>query len=146
MVLREQDKHFLASLYAAMAVIFAWKGIWEGIYEIPYIGDPFVFLFIGFAMLTFSGLIFKEFDPLGNMQKATLRILRSVHANSGKENFTVKYYDKKRKKHITLSAKRIRKIEKGALVVMHHDKREEIFIPLHRVTEILYKGEKYWRL
>jgi len=145
-VLREQDKHFLASLYAAVAVIFAWKGLWEGLYEIPYIGDPFVFLFIGFAMLTFSGLIFKEFDPLGNLQKATLRNLRSVHANSDKENFTIKYYDKGRKKHITLPAKRIRKIEKGALVIMHQDKRQELFIPLHRVTEILYKGKKYWRL
>lgn len=146
MKLREQDKHFLASLYAAIAIIFAWKGLWEGIYSIPYIGDPLVFLFIGFAMLTFSGLIFKEFDPLGNIQKASLNAIRSVNNHKDKKNFTIKYYDKVRKKKVSIPAEKIRKIERGALIITHPDKREEVFVPLKRVTEILYKGKKYWRL
>lgn len=146
MVLREQDKHFLASIYAAVAVIFAWKGLWEGLYEIPYIGDSFVFLFIGFAMLTFSGLIFKEFDPLGNLEKTSMKMLNNVHRHPQKENFTIRYYDKSRKKYINLPAERIKKIEKGALIVIHPGKRQEVFIPLHRVTEILQKGKRYWRL
>lgn len=146
MILREQDKHFLASIYAAVAIIFAWKGLWEGLYEIPYIGDPFVFLFIGFAMLTFSGLIFQEFDPLGNIQKTSSRMLSKVQRHPRKKEFTIKYYDKKRKKHLRIPAEKIKKIEKGALIVKHPGKREEVFIPMHRVTEILHKGKKYWRL
>ena len=44
MLLREQDKHFLWSIYAGVAIIFVWKGIWEGAYEIlpEFLADPFV--------------------------------------------------------------------------------------------------------
>ena len=149
-VLREQDKHFLASLYAAVAVIFAWKGIWEGIYIIPYlsdyIGNPFVFLFIGLTMLTFSGLIFKEFDPFGDLEKSTTKILNDVHNHPEKKQFIIKYYDKVKQKNITLNPASIIKVERGAIIVKAAGKNQEIFIPNHRVTEVLYKGKPYWRL
>ena len=146
MVLREQDKHFLSSLYIAIAVIFTWKGIWEGIYNLPYIAHPFVFLFLGFAMLTLSGAIFKEFDPLGGIQKAVYKTLHSVQAHHDKKNFEFQYYDKAQKKSVRIPAKWVKKIEKGALVVVPPHKKEELFIPMHRVTEVLYKGKQYWRL
>ena len=97
MPLREQDRHFLWSLYSAVAIIFIWKGLWEGIYEIPYFGDPFVFLFIGLAMLTFSGVIFREFDPLGGLEKSIDKVLHLVYNHPHKEDFQIKYYDKSRK-------------------------------------------------
>ena len=160
MVLREQDKHFLSSLYIAIAVIFTWKGIWDGLYEIPFLGDlscppilgnlesctPLVFLFLGFAMLTISGAIFKEFDPLGGIQKAVYKTLHSVQAHHDKKNFEFQYYDKAQKKSVKIPAKWVKKIEKGALVVVSPQQKQEIFIPLHRVTEVLYKGKRYWRL
>lgn len=153
MVLREQDKHFLASLYAAVAVIFAWKGLWDGVYVLPYVSEmisesalPFVFLSLGLAMLTFSGLIFKEFDPLGSIQKATSRMLHSIQISSKKHKFSIKYYDKSRKKQVTIKANQIKKIEKGTIIIKHPDRREEVFIPTHRVTEVLYEGKRYWRL
>ncbi len=149
-MLREQDKHFLASLYAAVAIIFIWRGIWEGLYEIPYLGSmegaPFIFLFVGFALLTFTGAIFKEFDPLGNIQKATVKVLHKVHHHADKQHFQIKYLDKTRKQHVSIEAKDIFKIEKGTLVIIHPQKNKEMFVPFSRITEILYKGKPYWRL
>jgi len=159
MPLREQDKHFLSSLYIAIAIIFTWKGIWDGLYEIPFLGQlscpsfisletctPLVFLFIGFAMLTLSGAIFKEFDPLGGIQKAVNTTLHSIQNHHDKKNFQFKYYDKERKKYVAIPVIWIKKIEKDALVVVSPQQKQEIFIPIHRVTEVLYKGKSYWRL
>lgn len=146
MVLREQDKHFLSSLYIAIAVIFTWKGLWEGIESIPYIGTPLVVLFIGFAMLTISGAIFNEFDPLGGVQKAVNRTLHSVQVHHDNKDFHFKYYDKSQKKNILIPANWVKKIEKGTLIVVQPHKGQEIFIPTHRITEVLYKGKRYWSL
>ena len=150
MALREQDRHFLSSLYAAVAVIFTWKGLWEGIYVLPvvgdYLGDPFVFLFLGLAMLTLSGLIFREFDPLGSVEKAERRVLQKVFHHPQKKEFSVKYLDKKLKKEVLVPAARLRSLEKGALVVVFPGKLRETFIPLHRITEVLQRGKRYWRL
>ena len=149
MVLREQDKHFLASLYAAVAVIFAWKGIWDGIYYLPYVAEeavPFISLFLGASMLIFSGMFFREFDPLGGVEKAVTKTLQTVHRHPEKEKFQIKYYDKNNKKHISVNARVIKKMEGNYLVLIHPDERKEQFIPYHRITEILYKGKRYWRL
>ena len=145
MILREQDKHFLSSLYAAIAVVFTWKGAWDGIYLIPYISEPYVFLFLGFAMLTLSGLIFREFDPLGGLQNAVNKTLHKIQTHAEKKHFVIKYHDKEQKKEIAVPAERIVKIEKDSLVVVQRGKKEEIFIPMHRVTEVLFKGKRYWR-
>ncbi|MBI4151404.1 DUF504 domain-containing protein [Candidatus Woesearchaeota archaeon] len=145
MPLREQDKHFLSSLYSAAAVIFVWKGLWEGLYEIPYLGDAFVALFIGFTMLVFSGLIFKEFDPLGGLEQAITKKMEVVISSSEKKNFEVKYHDSVLKKDLTIPAKYVHRIEEAGMVVVDPVKKNELFIPLHRVTEILYNGKRYWR-
>ncbi|MEK6863184.1 MAG: RNA repair domain-containing protein [Nanoarchaeota archaeon] len=157
MVFREEDKHFLSSLYIAVAIILTWKGLWTGIYEVPFIGSlqckilgpycgSFVFLFIGFAMLMFSGAIFKEFDPLGGIQKAVNKTLHSIYTHQDKKNFQFKYYDKSQKKNVAIPAAWVKKIEKDALIVVLPHQKKEIFIPIHRVTEVLYKGKSYWRL
>ncbi|HIH10748.1 TPA: hypothetical protein HA241_01000 [Candidatus Woesearchaeota archaeon] len=144
--MREQDKHFLWSLYAAVAVIFLWKGIWEGIYEIPYIGQSFVFLFLGLFILTISGLIFKEFDPLGGVEKAVSKVVHQVYNHPQKGQFQFKYYDKSQRKDIIIEAHRVHAVERGTLVMKHHTKNSEVFIPTHRITEVLQNGKVYWRL
>jgi len=148
MILREQDKHFLWSIYSAVAIIMVWKGMWEGAYEVvpEFLADPFIFLFLGFLMLTFSGLIFKEFDPLGGVEKSVQKIINTVHNHPNKSKFQMKYYDKSQKKFFTISVDKIIKVEKGALVVRHDNKNQELFIPIHRVSEILYQGKEYWKL
>ncbi len=146
MLFREQDKHFLWALYSGIAMIFVWKGVWEGVYEIPIINDPWVFLFFGFAMLTFSGVIFNEFDPLGGVEKAVNKTAHYVYSHPHKEEFDIKYYDKVSKKSVTVNAQHLKGIEKKALVVRHPQKNQELFIPFHRLTEIIHKGKPYWRM
>ena len=145
-MLREQDKHFLWSIYSAIAIVFCWKGIWDGIYEIPYLGDPFIFLFIGFAMLTFSSLIFNEFDPLGGVEKAVSKVFKKIDSYPQNNQFQIIYYDKHLKKEIMIPASRLIKFEKDALIVKHHQKNEEMFIPMHRLRSIDFQGKRYWRL
>jgi len=146
MIFREQDKHFLWSLTAALGVVLVWKGLWESWYEIPAIGNEWVALFVGFAMLTFSGVIFKEFDPLGSLDKSVSRVAHYVLTHPHKDLFTIKYHDKVLKKDIVIQAERIKHMERGSLVVEHEDRAQEVFIPLHRLREVTYKGQIYWRL
>lgn len=146
MVFREQDKHFLWSIFVALGAILAWRGVWEGIYEIPYIADPWVFLFIGFAMLTFSGIIFKEFDPLGGVEKSVNRMIHHIHNHPKKEEFVVRYHDKEQKKNYSFGADKIKHIEKNTVVVEHPQGSKELFIPIHRITEVVHKGKTYWKL
>lgn len=143
MALREQDKHFLWSLYMATAIIFTWKGLWTGVYEISYVDDPFIWLFVGFTMLTISGLVFNEFDPLGGLEKATNKVMEFVRTHPHKQEFTLVYRDKAQKKNVAVSGELLKAVEKGTLVIQ--GQQGEIFIPIHRVTEILYQGKRYWR-
>lgn len=144
-MLREQDKHFLSSLYWAISLIFVWKGLWEGIYSLPYIGDPFVFLFIGFAMLTFSRLIFQEFDPLGGVESAIKKKINHIKTHPEKKHFTLIYFDKISKKNIKVPAKNIEKMEEKSVIVKD-DNNKELFIPTHRIKEVQFKGKTNWRL
>jgi hypothetical protein len=146
MVLREQDRHFLWSLTAALGVILVWKGLWEGWYEIPIVGNEWVALAIGFALLTFSGVIFKEFDPLGSLDKSVTKIAHFVQGHPQKNLFQIKYHDKILKKDITLKAERIKHVERGSLVIEHEKGGQEVFIPLHRLREVIFKGQTYWKL
>ncbi len=146
MVLREQDKHFLWSILAALGVILVWKGLWEGWYEVPVIGNEWVALFIGFALLTFSGVIFKEFDPLGSLDKSVNRVAHFIQGNPKKNLFEIKYHDKVLKKDVVVRAERIKHVERGSLVVEDEKGGQEVFIPLHRMREVNFNGEPYWRL
>jgi len=146
MVMREQDRHFLWSLLAALGIILVWKGLWEGWYYIPVIGNEWVALFVGFTILTFSGIIFKEFDPLGSLEKSVNKIANVVNNHHEKHQFGIKYKDKSQKKEILVSAKDLKHIEKGSLVMADKDNGQELFIPLHRLSEVTYKGKTYWRL
>jgi len=142
-LLRESDKHFLWSLLGATGIIFFWRGIWEGFGALPILEEPFVSLFIGLAILTFSGIIFKEFDPLGGLEQGATKALNFVQAHPKRSEFTIKYYDKVRNRDVEFKAARIKHIEKNIIHI--HDHGKEVFIPLHRVTVIHRKGEVIWR-
>ncbi len=144
MALREQDKHFLSSIYLAIAIILTWKGLNEGVTSIPIIGEPFNALFIGFAILTFSGLIFREFDPLGGLEKGAAKAITDMIQHPDKANFELHYQDKVLKKDVVVPGSMVKKIEENAIVIENPNKTE-FFVPLHRVTEIHYKGKRYWR-
>jgi len=140
----ESDKHFLWSLAGATGVILFWKGIWEGVGGLPIIASPWVSLFLGLVILTFSGLIFREFDPLGGIEKGVLKVLSDVQHHPKKHEFHIIYFDSIQKKNVKFMASDIRHIEKNSMSV--HEKGREIFIPIHRVLEIHRNGEIVWKV
>ncbi|MBI2662142.1 DUF504 domain-containing protein [Candidatus Woesearchaeota archaeon] len=146
MVLREQDRHFLWSLVVAVGGILAWRGIWEGLYEIPYIADDWILLFIGFAILTFSGAIFKEFDPLGSIEKSATNVINYIAQHPRKQEFVIRYKDKTQKEPMAIKGDRLKHMDKGALVFKHDTREEEFFVPLHRVIEVIQNEKSYWKL
>lgn len=144
--MREQDRHFLLSLLIAIGIILVWKGLWEGLYEVPYLGNPWVALFIGFALLTFSEVIVREFDPLGNVEKSINKNLDDVRKHPQKHLFDVQYKDKISKKIVLIKGHHIKGFEKNTLIVKHDKRNQEVFIPFHRIEEIKHQGKTHWRL
>ncbi|MBS3122745.1 DUF504 domain-containing protein [Candidatus Woesearchaeota archaeon] len=144
MPMRESDKHFLWSLYYAVGIILIWKGVWEGIGSLPLLELPFVSLFVGLVMLTFSGLLMREFDPLGGLEKGVQNMLHGIHHHPQKEEFTISYFDNKKNKEVKIEAHKLKLIEKNVLSFHEHGK--EIFIPMHRIRRIHRKGKEVWRL
>jgi len=112
MPMRESDKHFLWSLYYAVGIILIWKGVWEGIGSLPLLELPFVSLFVGLVMLTFSGLLMREFDPLGGLEKGVQNMLHGIHHHPQKEEFTISYFDNKKNKEVKIEAHKLKLIEK----------------------------------
>jgi len=141
--LRESDKHFLIALVAATGIILFWKGIWEGVGSLPFLEQPWMSLAVGLAILVFSGVFFREFDPLGGLEKSVLKVIHSVHTHPRKEEFTIKYHDAVKRKDIEIQGHKIKKIEQNILSV--HEKGREIFVPIHRIRCIHRKGEEIWK-
>lgn len=144
MKLREQDKHFLLSIVVATGIILFWKGIWEGIGGLPVIGSPWVSLFVGFAILTFSGILFKEFDPLGGLERTREKMMQMINEHPKKHEFHIIYHDKIKKQDIKIHAKDLKGIEKNFLVISNKS-GQELFVPIHRVKEILHNSKSYWK-
>ena len=148
--LRESDKHFLWSLLGAIGIVLFWRGIWAGIdilWEIPgweWMATPSLSFFLGLAILTFSGMIFREFDPLGGIEKGVIDALHKVQIHPQKSEFNIVYYDNVRKKDININADDIKNFEKSMLLI--HEGGREVFIPLHRVKAIHRGGEIVWRM
>jgi uncharacterized protein (UPF0248 family) len=144
-MLRETDKHFLVSMFVATGIILFWKGVWEGPGYLPILENPWVDLFIGALILTVSGMLFSsEYDPLGGIERGTLKMLHSVHHHPKRHEFLIKYFDSIKKKVMNLEAKHIKHIEKNVIVV--HKEGKESFIPIHRVRSVHRKGETIWKL
>lgn len=143
--LPEPVKRYFWSAFSAVGVICFWAGIWDGIGELPILKNPFVSLIVGFAILFASGTVFKEFDPLEEAEKAVHKVVHQVTNHPQKKEFHIKYHDKVSRKNLTFRADDIKKIEKDFLVML--DKTgKEIFVPVHRITEVLHKGKSYWKV
>jgi uncharacterized protein (UPF0248 family) len=147
---RESDKHFLWSLLGALGIVLFWRGIWGGIDamgEIPgwsWVATPALSLFIGLIILTFSGLIFSQFDPLGGVEKGAMQMMHHVHSHPRKKEFTITYFDEAQKKDVHINAKNLKRIDKNSLAI--HEGGKEIFIPIHRVRAIHQNGKEIWKI
>lgn len=142
--LRESDRHFLLSLLVASGVIIFWKGIWEGVGSLPILENPWVDLFVGLVVLTFTQVIFREFDPLGGLEKGVLKAVHHAHHHPKRHEFRMRYFDNVKKKEIEVSFADVRTVEKNTLSLIEKDR--EIFIPIHRVRSIHRAGKVVWKL
>jgi uncharacterized protein (UPF0248 family) len=141
--LSEQDKSFLQALAYGIGVVLFWKGIWEGTAEIPIIGNPWVSLFLGLAILSLTGWIFGQFDVFSMRASKLQNILDNVmhEAKKGIMN-EVYYFDELTGKHVKIPVHTIKKIEAGHLVI--HGQNREQFIPLHRISHVKHGSKVLW--
>lgn len=132
-------------LFGVLGIVLFWAGIWDGIGGLPYISTPWISLAVGLALLSFSGLILKEFNPLSGMEKSANTVLHKVHRHPRKHEFHIKYFDKIKKEYILIKGDKLRGIEKETFLVLKEENGREIFIPMHRITEVLHQGKSYWK-
>jgi uncharacterized protein (UPF0248 family) len=146
--INEQDKSFLLSLAYATGIILMWKGIWEGVGEVPYIGfilgNPFVSLFIGLTILTLTGWIYRQFDAFSLRTNKLLDTLSNVVHDEAKgaEHF-ISYFDELTNKHHKVAVKHVRRVEQNHVVMMKEGR--EFFIPIHRISAVHKGGRAIWR-
>lgn len=141
----EQAKYYFWYIFGVMGIVFFWAGVWDGIGSLPFIKNPLISFILGLLILTLSGIVFKEFDPLKEAEKTITNIMEEIHNHEQKQEFHIKYNDKIKQKEIIYPANSLKKIEKGFLVLIDQEKKE-IFIPLHRITEVLRNGQTYKKI
>ncbi|MBU1112137.1 MAG: DUF504 domain-containing protein, partial [Nanoarchaeota archaeon] len=136
-------KRYFWSLFGVIGVVALWAGVWDGVGYLPYLSNPLISLIVGLAILIFSGLIFKEFDPFADSDNAAALVLNKLKGHRRKNEFEMKYHDRMKNKHISINASKMKGLEKSFVVFQSPHK--EIFIPLHRVKEITHKGKTHWK-
>ncbi len=144
MITGDTIKHYFWAILGVIGIVLFWAGLWDGIGYLWYLSNPLVSLVAGLIILASSGLLLKEFDPLKDEEKKTKEMLHKVHHHPQKQEFHIKIHDKLKKKDILLDAKHIKAIEKNFLIFVKEEGKE-IFVPLHRVIEVLQKGKSFWK-
>jgi len=137
-----QLKRYFWSIFGVLGVVLFWAGVWDGIGYLPWFHNPLVCLLVGFVILGASGILFKEFDPLGMSEKKKILSLHHVYSHPQRHQFSIKYYDHIKRSNITISAKKLRKIENEAFLNIE-EAGKEVFIPIHRIKEIFRNGKKW---
>ena len=144
MITGEDIKKYCWYFFGIIGVVLFWAGVWDGLGHLPYIEKPWVSFLLGVIMLSFSGVIFKGANPLWESERNVASVIKKIHQHPLKHEFMIKYKDMAYKKELPLSAKNLKDIEKEFLVFIEKDGRE-IFVPFHRITQILHKGKSYWK-
>jgi len=144
MVTSEEIKKYFWYIFGMIGVVFFWAGTWDGLgYIHPIISNPWLSLVLGITMLSLSGVIFKDANPLWEVEKPVKSEARKVHRHPQKDEFHFKYEDRIKNKELLFHAEKLKRVEKEFLVFL--DKGKEVFVPLHRVTEILRKRKTHWK-
>lgn len=145
MVTGEEIKKYFWYLFGMMGVVFFWAGVWDGLGNIhPLIANPLLSLTLGIILLILSGVIFKGANPLWEVEMPVMSEAKRVHSHPQKNEFHFKYKDHMKNKEVLIHAQKLRQVEKEFLIFLN--KGKEVFIPLHRVTEILHKGKTHWKV
>jgi len=139
----EDAKRYFWYIFGILGTLFFWAGMWDGLGSIGFLKNPFISMAIGLTLLSLSGVIFKDANPLWEVEKPVKAEAKKVHHHPLKHEFHFKYEDRIKNKELLLHAGKLKRIEKEFLVFV--DKGKEIFVPLHRVTEIMHKGKTHWK-
>ncbi len=143
-VIREEDKQFLTSLLYATGIILFWRGIWDLSYEIPMIRTPLFCMAVGLVIITLTGYIYREYDPISNRMHKIGRLLHDVINQSKKgEPHEIFYHDSIGKHTHKILPHKIKKIEHDYIIF--EENGHEVFIPMHRITHVHKKGKVIWR-
>ena len=143
MVEWEDVKQYFWYIFGIMGVVFFWAGTWDGLGNLGPLENPWVSFGVGAVLLSLSGLLFKDANPLWEPEKAVKTEAKKVHRHPQKHEFHFKYADHIKNKEQVIHAKNLKRVEKEFLVFL--DEGKERFVPLHRVTEILHKGKTHWK-
>ena len=81
-----------------------------------------------------------------SLGKAAKKVITQIQHNPHKEDFELFYVDNNRKEHFSLNAAHLVRLEKETLVFKLAKKKQEIFVPVHRLVEITCQGKPFWRL
>ncbi|MEK6853143.1 MAG: hypothetical protein AABX64_00495 [Nanoarchaeota archaeon] len=139
----EDIKKYFWYLFGIIGVVYFWAGVWDGVGNIGPLKNPLYSFIAGVVLLSLSRVILKDANPLWGLEKPAKLEAKKVHRHPQKPEFHFKYKDHVSNKEIMLHAKNLKKIEKEFLVFL--DRGKEIFIPLHRVTQITHKGKTHWK-
>jgi len=140
----ETDKHFLVSLVYATGIIIFWRGVWGIADEIPILSNVFVSFFIGLLILTLTGFIYREFDPLGSKLKRIHKMLHGIADEAAKgKRYLIEYYDGIAKRTVTFAARDIHRIEERMIIV--NKSGREVHIPFKRLTRVFLGKTVVWK-
>ena len=140
----EQIKPYFWYIFGILGVVFFWAGVWDGLGGLPLLANPAVSLALGLMMLTLSPFIFLETPPLWGQPKEVEIVMHQVHNHPQRHEFHFQYWDTLLKKELKIHVINLHKIEKGFAICLDKNGRE-LFVPLHRITEILHKEETHWK-
>lgn len=142
-ITKEQLKHYFWSIFGITGIVFFWAGLWDGVGYLSILKNPLISFLIGITIISISGSLYTWYDHLASNENAIHNALKIVHHHPNKQEFYLKYYDKTNNKHIKIGVGLIKRIEKDILVLSYPLLKKEVFIPIHRVKEIFYKGKPW---
>ncbi len=142
--IRESDKHFFLALLVVTGIIFFWRGAWGIMDHLPIIENYVVSLFIGLLIMTFSGVIYREFIPEEEPLTPVVDLVKDIfkHPHERRKKYVIKYYDEIAKMLKEIQHAHIKKVEHNFLVTEENGK--EVFIPIHRIKQIHKEGKIIW--
>lgn len=141
---READKRFFLALSAVTGAVFFWRGLWEVIDQIPFINEPFMSLAIGLAVMTFSGMIYREYgeeEPTMEIAQVIEPLFKRPHTH--RKTITIHYQDNITNKIHSISHTELLGIEHDYLLLSRAN--QEFFIPLRRIREVRQKRKIIWK-
>ncbi len=143
MLSTDDFKKYFWYIFGLIGVVFFWVGVYDGPGYLPYVENPLVSIILGIALLSLSGVIFKGANPLWEAEKPIKGVAKNIHHHPKKHEFHFKYKSPLSNKEFTLEGKQLKSIEKEFLVFL--DRGKEVFVPLHRITEVLHQGKTHWK-